>query len=61
VPSPRIFATASVVLSYKIDNGTPPKKAKVSIGTEPGPRIGVQSGPLSRHEGGSAGELVAEP
>jgi hypothetical protein len=26
-PSPQIFATAIVVLSYRIDSGTPPKKA----------------------------------
>lgn len=30
VPSPRIFATASVVLSNRIDSGTPPKKAKAA-------------------------------
>jgi len=35
--------------------------ATVSIGTEPGPPIGVQSGPLCRHEGGTAGVVVAEP
>jgi hypothetical protein len=28
VPSPRILATAILVLSYKIDCGTPPKNAK---------------------------------
>lgn len=33
----------------------------VSIGTEPGPPIGVQSGPSCRHEGGTAGVVVAEP
>lgn len=33
----------------------------LSIGTEPGPWIGVQSGPLSWHEGGTAGVIVAEP
>ena len=29
-PSPRIRATASLVLSYSIDSGTPPKKAKAA-------------------------------
>jgi len=34
---------------------------RLSIGTEPGPPIGVQSGPLCRHEVGAAGVIVAEP
>ena len=28
LPSPQILATASVVLSYRTDSGTPPKKPK---------------------------------
>jgi hypothetical protein len=31
LPSPQIFATAIVVLSYRIDSGTPPKNAKAAL------------------------------